>query len=120
MSKSTKRCKSRKIQRNRLSSTKRKQQLENANVGESQYKGIPSFEKAKKVLDMGIKGRQNDLNSSQSSGIRSPHFYKPKNKKLFYIPKTNKLLTNVMSSTEKSMNNSWVKETSNSRIRNRL
>ena len=74
MSKLVPRSKSKKTQHSRLSSTKRKQELENANVVESNSRHFMNYEKVKRILDVGLSPNENDKRATDPSGIRSPHF----------------------------------------------
>lgn len=114
------RSKSKKNQRTRLSSNKRKQDLEDATLGESKVKAFENYEKVKRILDIGSKITEREQDLNQSSGLMSPHFYKPQKNKLFYIPKTNKLNKNPVKVTDKFKDNGWVRESTNDQMRRNL
>ena len=120
MSKVVQRSKSKRTQHNRLSSTKRKQELENANVIESNSKHFMNYEKVKRVLDIGFNSNENDKRVTDPSGIRSPHFYKPQKNKLFYIPKVNKLIKNSIHNIDCTQENLWIRETTNDQFQEYL
>ena len=120
MSKLAQRSKSKKTQHNRLSSTKRKQELENANVVESNSRCFMNYEKVKRILDVGFNQNEKDKRVTDPNGIRSPHFYKPQKNKLFYIPKVNKLMKNSAHNLDKTQENNWIRETSNDQLREYL
>lgn len=78
MSKSNSRSKTRKSQAKRLSSTKRKQELEDANVIECRTKPFKNYEKVKRVLDITLKvNDKSEKPSADNWNITSPNFYKP-------------------------------------------
>jgi hypothetical protein len=111
MSKSFAMSKNRRAHKNRLSSTKRKHELEEAKIVDSNGNAFKYYEKEKRIMDLNLKEVQRDSSSNKNSGITSPHFYKPQKKnKLFYIPRNNKLNKSLVKRNDNSTEMEWVQE----------
>ena len=68
--------------------------------------------KSNKIFDFNLKGIVCENNKKDNCEITSPHFYKPQ-KKLFYIPQSNKIKRNMSKSKRRSKDHSLVKGSTN-------
>jgi hypothetical protein len=120
MSKSNPRSKIRKNHVKRMSSTKRKQELEDVNLIDSKTKAFKNYDKVKRVLEISMKGIDREKQVAEISGITSPHFYKPHKNKLFYIPKSSKIRKSLSRKKDRAGDNVLIQESTKDQFRKHL
>lgn len=120
MSKSNPPSKIKRNQAKRLSSTKRKQELENVNLIDSKTKAFKNYDKVKRMLEINMSGIEREKQGVDQSGITSPHFYKPQKNKLFYIPSTNNIRKSHSKTKERSNDSALFQNKSNYQIKKHM